>query len=247
MSPTSYQAAPPRNNWSQSSLADPCCQIRLTRSRGAPGADLGPPSHAGAGPKRIPESVRRRCATAAASLCCRLRPGLSAACFRYAVFGSTAWRFSPMRFRPAAVSAVVCSLVALLVAGQARAAADVHRFNLVFSGNPTQIVGGDFNDALDVYNKTRLDTARLREHGSDPVHVGVRPRDALLRAPELCDRGGDLADFVPPKRRSSCLPSRRASTCGPRCSRCRCTSARSTTCRPTTRATSRPAPTSAAA
>ena len=57
-----------------------------------------------------------------------------------------------MRFRLAAVSAVACALAALLCAGQALAAAEVHRLNLVFSGIPTQVQGGDFNDALDTYN-----------------------------------------------------------------------------------------------
>jgi hypothetical protein len=61
-----------------------------------------------------------------------------------------------MRFRLAAVAAVAGALAALLVAGQARAAAEVHRFNLVLSGNPTQIMGGDFNDQLDYFNATRL-------------------------------------------------------------------------------------------
>ena len=62
-----------------------------------------------------------------------------------------------MRFRLAAVSAVACSLALLLCAGQAKAAAEVHRFNLVLSGIPTQVVGGDMNDALDLYNQRVLD------------------------------------------------------------------------------------------
>jgi hypothetical protein len=62
-----------------------------------------------------------------------------------------------MRFRLAAVSAVACSLVTLLCAGQAMAAAEVHRLNLVLSGIPTQVMGGDYNDALDSYNSRVLD------------------------------------------------------------------------------------------
>ncbi len=62
-----------------------------------------------------------------------------------------------MRFRPAAVSAVGCLLAALCFAGQAMAAAEVHRLNLVLSGIPTQVNGGDFNDALDYFNTARLD------------------------------------------------------------------------------------------
>ncbi len=62
-----------------------------------------------------------------------------------------------MRFRLAAVSAVACSLAVLVCAGQAMAAAEVHRLNLELSVIPTQIVGGDFNDALDLYNTRVLD------------------------------------------------------------------------------------------
>jgi hypothetical protein len=41
-------------------------------------------------------------------------------------------------------------------AGLARAAAEAHRFNLVLSAIPTQIVGGDFNDTIDMVNRTGL-------------------------------------------------------------------------------------------
>jgi len=66
-----------------------------------------------------------------------------------------------MRFRLAAGSAVALSLVALLCAGQARAAAEVHRLSLFLSASPTQIVGGDINDAIDTYNNTKLNPAGL--------------------------------------------------------------------------------------
>lgn len=48
--------------------------------------------------------------------------------------------------------------LALLPAGArvARAAAEVHRFNLVISAYPMQIVGGDFNDAIDSFNNKIL-------------------------------------------------------------------------------------------
>jgi len=72
-----------------------------------------------------------------------------------------------MRFRLAAVLALACSLAALLGAGQARAAAEVHRFNLVLSATPTQIVGGDFNDALTTFNAIRLDPKGYQ--GLDPI------------------------------------------------------------------------------
>jgi hypothetical protein len=62
-----------------------------------------------------------------------------------------------MRFRLAAVSAVACLLGALACAGQAMAAAEVHRFNLVLSGNPTQVNGGDFNEMLKYFNTNIID------------------------------------------------------------------------------------------
>lgn len=62
-----------------------------------------------------------------------------------------------MRFRLAAVSAVACLLGALACAGQAMAAAEVHRLNLVLSGNPTQVNGGDFNEMLKFYNAAIID------------------------------------------------------------------------------------------
>jgi len=62
-----------------------------------------------------------------------------------------------MRLRPAVVPAAVCAMLLMLVAGQARAAAEVHRLSLVISGMPTSIAGGDYNDFLDSYNKSVLD------------------------------------------------------------------------------------------
>jgi len=53
-----------------------------------------------------------------------------------------------------ALGSVLISL--LLSAGQARAAAEVHRFNLVLSMIPTSIDGGDFNNNIDFINTTRL-------------------------------------------------------------------------------------------
>jgi hypothetical protein len=69
---------------------------------------------------------------------------------------SLVWRFSPMRFRLAVGSAVAFTLVALLYVGEARAAAEVHRFNLVLSAVPTQVKGGDFNESIDAYNQIAL-------------------------------------------------------------------------------------------
>lgn len=67
-----------------------------------------------------------------------------------------------MRSRFAAVSAVALSLAALLSAGQALAAAEVHRFNFVLSAIPTSVDGGDFNKALDWYNLTQLEPNGLK-------------------------------------------------------------------------------------
>lgn len=68
-----------------------------------------------------------------------------------------------MRFRLAAASAVVFLLAALLCAGQARAAADVHKLSLVFTAMPTQVNGGDFNDAIEQYNQVALRPFGLEE------------------------------------------------------------------------------------
>ncbi len=68
-----------------------------------------------------------------------------------------------MRLRLAAGSAVALSLVALLCAGQARAAAEVHRLSLVISAIPTQVNGGDINDAIDAFNRTALTPNGLDE------------------------------------------------------------------------------------
>ena len=67
-------------------------------------------------------------------------------------------RSSPMevsliRFR-SATALVVAALVALCAAGNAWAAAEVHRLNLALSGIPTQVRAGDFNHVIDYYNET---------------------------------------------------------------------------------------------
>ncbi len=41
-------------------------------------------------------------------------------------------------------------------AGRARAAAEVHKFSLVLTAMPSQIVGGDFNKQIDFINNTQL-------------------------------------------------------------------------------------------
>ena len=62
-----------------------------------------------------------------------------------------------MRFRPGVVLAAVLAVTAFFAAGRAMAAAEVHRLNLVLSGIPTQVNAGDFNDAIDAFNKRILD------------------------------------------------------------------------------------------
>ena len=61
-----------------------------------------------------------------------------------------------MRFRTAAGLAGFLVLAALLSAGRAMASAEVHRLSLVLSGSPTQLKGGDINDAIDTYNRVAL-------------------------------------------------------------------------------------------
>lgn len=65
------------------------------------------------------------------------------------------------RFRPGAVvvTALLCLSAAAFTAVDAYAAAEVHRLSLVLSGVPTGVNGGDFNDAIDQYNRVYLDPA----------------------------------------------------------------------------------------
>jgi len=59
------------------------------------------------------------------------------------------------RTRLAALAALML-LAAIGSARDARAAAEVHRFNLVLSANPTSIIAGDVNDRLGVLNRDVL-------------------------------------------------------------------------------------------
>lgn len=61
-----------------------------------------------------------------------------------------------IRFRPGAALAAVLLCAFVLHAGQARAAAEIHRLSLVISGMPSSIQGDGFNDAIDRYNQTVL-------------------------------------------------------------------------------------------
>lgn len=68
-------------------------------------------------------------------------------------------------FRPLA-SLVLGSAIALIAASPAAAAPEVHRFGLVLSVNPTQVVAEDLNDFIDDYNKTWLTPMGLEALGN---------------------------------------------------------------------------------
>jgi hypothetical protein len=61
------------------------------------------------------------------------------------------------RYRPLAVLTVAAALALVLRAPEARAAAEIHRLNLVISAIPTSIQAASVNDALLWYNRTNLD------------------------------------------------------------------------------------------
>ena len=57
-------------------------------------------------------------------------------------------------FRPRSAVPGAIALCLLLAPSVGFAAAEVHRFSLALSGVPTQINAGDFNDNIEVYNRT---------------------------------------------------------------------------------------------
>src|SRR5215470_2886624 len=57
-------------------------------------------------------------------------------------------------FRPRSQVLAVIALGLALAPSAARAAAEVHRFNLALSAAPTSVNAGDVNDAIDFYNRT---------------------------------------------------------------------------------------------
>jgi hypothetical protein len=65
------------------------------------------------------------------------------------------------RFRLAALAAPALLIALALPARDARAAADVHKFNLVLSAVPSSVNGGSFNDAIDQYNRFILNPRDL--------------------------------------------------------------------------------------
>ena len=71
-------------------------------------------------------------------------------------------------------------------AGRARAAAEVHKLSLVISGIPSQIMGGDFNDKIDLVNTTltalQLETLKKISFGWEfdgELRYFVRPNFAI--------------------------------------------------------------------
>ena len=56
-------------------------------------------------------------------------------------------------FRPRSAALAALATALLLAPSAARAAAEVHRFNIALSGAPTQVNAGDFNDNIDFYNR----------------------------------------------------------------------------------------------
>lgn len=74
-----------------------------------------------------------------------------------------------IRTRFAAMAAILL-LAAIGSAREARAAAEVHRFNVVFSANPTSIAAGEVNDHLGVFNRDVLSARGLK--GMDNISFG---------------------------------------------------------------------------
>jgi outer membrane protein W len=66
--------------------------------------------------------------------------------------------------------ALVVAALTLVSAREARAAAEVRRFNFVVSMTPTSVDGGDFNETIDFLNRTALEPRGLE--GMDKVSAG---------------------------------------------------------------------------
>lgn len=64
------------------------------------------------------------------------------------------------------ISGLAALLTVSLATGEARAAAEVHRFSLVLSGMPSSIQGGGFNTFLDYINDTQLTPRGLEGLGT---------------------------------------------------------------------------------
>ena len=109
-----------------------------------------------------------------------------------------------MRFRPGVVLAAVLAVTAFFAAGKAMAAAEVHRLNLVLSGIPTQVNAGDFNDAIDAFNKRIIDPRGYEALGhlqftwayDAELRYFLRPNFAVSAGVEQI-RTGEKKEFLP--------------------------------------------------
>lgn len=109
-----------------------------------------------------------------------------------------------MRSRPGVVLGLVLACLAVLPAGEAWAAATVHRLNLVLSGIPSSIDGGDFNDSIESYNRRLLDPIgyeRLKNISFTWAFDGelryfVRPNVAITAGVSHL-RAGERREFLP--------------------------------------------------
>ena len=63
-----------------------------------------------------------------------------------------------IRFRTGVVFTAALLMAVTFTAGKALAAADVHKLSLTLSGMPTSVNTGDFNDAIDLYNRRFLES-----------------------------------------------------------------------------------------
>src|SRR5689334_14131430 len=152
MSPTSYQAAPPRINEPESIREAGECQAE----RSARGGSRGPRS-ARASRAFSPELL------IAQGLAAILRGLDRAVPTPMRKRDAFSFRRSPLnRLRSGALFLAAC--LTLFPAGRAFAAAEVHRFSLALSAVPTQVQGGDFNDGIEFYNRTVLDP-----RGAQPI------------------------------------------------------------------------------
>ena len=234
MSPTSYQAAPPRINGPQPSRR----RARVSSGGGARRAARAAPSSGAA--------ARFRGCTGAAH--CAILPRLDRAGVRVSNVPDMPRRFELNRFRLAAVLAVT-ALALAAGATQVRAAAEVHQLNLVLSAHPDVDQRRGLQRADRALQPASISTragsrassqitfgwlfdAELRyfvrpniavEAGVGQLHASQKQRVPARASGRTIQIRAEIALGADPRRRPP------------------------TTSRPTTRATSRPAPTSAAA
>src|SRR5215470_16433521 len=137
MSPTSYQAAPPRSNGTHLS-----------------GARRGESRERGVG---RPHVRRARCVARRthADYAGPPRPGPHPS--DTARPPIPARRFVLIRCRPAVLWALLAVCALVVRAPEARAAAEVHKLNLLLSSNPSSLALDDLNSSITSYNNAVLD------------------------------------------------------------------------------------------